>query len=74
MFLRMNFVIGAGGFMRKKTDAAAQPGTEQIQFEPPKPGLDFMVRFEVNLDAPVLELGQIGNIGKDSIRIVSTGE
>ena len=52
--------------MRKKTDAE-QPETEKIQFEPPKPGLEFMARFEVNLGASVLELGQIGSVGKRRI-------
>jgi hypothetical protein len=50
--------------MGKKIKAAAKLETEKIQFEPPKPSLDFMPRFEVNLDAPVLGLGQIESIGK----------
>jgi hypothetical protein len=59
MFLCVNSTIGAGDLMRKKIAAAAQSETEGTQFEPPTPGLEFMARFEVNLDAPVLELGQM---------------
>jgi hypothetical protein len=60
--------------MRKKTDTAAQPETETIQFEPPKPGLEFMARFEVNLDASVLELGQIESVGKRRIIPITGGK
>ena len=60
--------------MRKKTDIAAQTEAEKIQFEPPKPGLEFMARFEVNLDAPVLELGQIGSVGKRRIIPITGGK
>ena len=54
--------------------AAAQSETEKAQFEPPKPGLEFMARFEVNLDAPVLELGEIENIGKRRIIPITGGK
>ncbi len=54
--------------------AIAQPRTEKVQFEPPKPRLEFMARFEVNLDAPVLELGQIGNAGKRRIIPITGGK
>lgn len=33
------------------------------QFEPPKPALEFLARFEVNLDSPVLEFGQVESLG-----------
>jgi hypothetical protein len=52
----------------------AQSKTEKVQFEPPKPGLEFMARFEVNLDAPVLELGQIGSVGKRRIIPITGGK
>ena len=54
--------------------AAAQSETEKFQFEPPKPGLEFMARFEVNLDAPVLELGQIESVGKRRIIPITGGK
>ena len=57
--------------MRKKTDTAAQPEAQKIKFETPKPGLEFMARFEVNFGAPVLELGPIESVGKRRI-ILST--
>ncbi len=60
--------------MRKKTDTAAQPEAEKVKFEPPKPGLVFMARFEVNLDAPVLELGQIESVGKRRIIPITGGK
>jgi hypothetical protein len=74
MLLCVNSIPGAGDYMRKKTNAAAQPETERIEFEPPKPGLEFMARFEVNLDAPVLELGQIESIGKRRIIPITGGK
>lgn len=54
--------------------AVAQSKTEKVQFEPPKPSLEFMARFEVNLDDPVLELGQIGNVGKRRIIPITGGK
>jgi hypothetical protein len=54
--------------------AAAQSETGKIQFEPPKPSLEFMARFEVNLDAPILELGQIENVGKRRIIPITGGK
>jgi len=53
--------------------AAAQSGKEKIPFEPPKPGLEFMARFEVHLDAPILELGQVENVGKRRIIPITGG-
>ncbi|MDM7996303.1 MAG: DUF3237 domain-containing protein [Acidobacteriota bacterium] len=55
-------------------NAAAQTGTEKPLFEPPKPGLEFMARFEVALDAPVLELGQIERVGKRRIIPITGGK
>ena len=74
MFLGIDSIRGAGDLMRKKIDGAAQSETEKMQFEPPKPSLEFMARFEVNLDAPVLELGQIGSIGKRRIIPITGGK
>jgi hypothetical protein len=74
MFLRINPIPGAGDVMRKEKNTAEQPETERIQFEPPKPGLEFMARFEVNLDAPVLELGQIESVGKRRIIPITGGK
>jgi len=55
-------------------DVAAQSNTEKLQFEPPKPGIEFMARFEVNLDAPVLELGQIESAGRRRIIPITGGK
>jgi hypothetical protein len=54
--------------------ASTQSKTEKLQFEPPKPGLEFMARFEVNLDAPILELGQIESVGKRRIIPITGGK
>jgi hypothetical protein len=53
---------------------ASQSKKEKIQFEPPKPDLEFMARFVVNLDAPILELGQIESIGKRRIIPITGGK
>ncbi len=74
LLLGMKSMPGAGDPMRKKTDATAQSETEKIPFEPPKPRLEFMARFEVNLDAPVLELGQIEGFGKRRIIPITGGK
>lgn len=60
--------------METKTNATAQPPRDETHFEPPKPGLRFLARFEVNLDAPVLELGQIGDAGKRRIIPITGGK
>ena len=43
-------------------------------FEPPKPGLEFLARFEVNLDAPILEVGEVEGVGKRRIIPITGGE
>jgi hypothetical protein len=68
----MNSILGAGNLMRKKIDESVQSETEKIQFEPPKPGLEFMARFEANFDTPVIELGQIESFGKRRIRMAES--
>jgi hypothetical protein len=50
--------------------AAVQPG----RFDPPKPGLEFMARFEVNLDAPVLEVGQVEGLGNRRVVPITGGK
>jgi hypothetical protein len=60
--------------MRKKIDTATQSETQKFQFEPPKPGLEFMARFEVDLDTPVIELGQIESFGKRRIIPITGGK
>ncbi len=52
----------------------AQSKEASIAFEPPKPGLEFMARFEVNLDAPILELGQVESMGKRRIIPITGGK
>ncbi len=47
---------------------------ETDRFEPPKPVLELMARFEVNLDAPVLELGQVESLGVRRIIPVTGGK
>jgi len=61
-------------FVLSALNAAAQTGTERPLFEPPKPGLEFMARFEVALDAPVLELGQIESVGRRRIIPITGGK
>jgi hypothetical protein len=48
-------------------------GATTDQFEPPKPGLEFLARFEVKLDAPVLEVGEVEGIGKRRIIPITGG-
>lgn len=42
-------------------------------YGPPKPRLEFMARFEVMLEAPVLEVGQIESLGKRRIIPITGG-
>ena len=74
MFLWIHSIRRAGEPLRGKRKAAARPETEEIRFEPPKPGLEFMARFEVNLDAPVLELGWIESLGRRRIIPITGGK
>ena len=67
-------IPGIGDLMRKKIDTATQSETQKFQFEPPKPGLEFMARFEVDLDTPVIELGQIESFGKRRIIPITGGK
>jgi hypothetical protein len=43
------------------------------QFQPPKPQLEFLARFEVNLDSPILEVGEVEGIGKRRIIPITGG-
>jgi hypothetical protein len=47
---------------------------KEVPYEPPKPSLEFMARFEVALDAPTLELGQIENLGRRRIIPITGGK
>jgi hypothetical protein len=42
-------------------------------YEPPKPSLEFLARFEVALDAPVLEFGQIESVGRRRVVPITGG-
>jgi hypothetical protein len=61
-------------FVLSALNVVAQSETGNVQFEPPKPSLEFMARFEVNLDAPILELGQIESVGKRRIIPITGGK
>jgi hypothetical protein len=50
-----------------------QEGVPTDQFEPPKPSLEFLARFEVNLDAPTLEVGEVEGVGKRRIIPITGG-
>lgn len=50
------------------------PAKQPAQFEPPKPGLEFMARFEVSLDAPVLEVGEVEGTGNRRIIPITGGK
>jgi hypothetical protein len=43
------------------------------RFEPPKPTLELLARFEVKLESPVLEFGQVENLGKRRIIPITGG-
>jgi hypothetical protein len=49
------------------------PDRPPARFEPPKPGLEFMARFEVKLDAPVLEVGEVESTGNRRIIPITGG-
>lgn len=51
------------------TAAAQQP----LAFEPPKPNLEFLARFTVDLAAPVWELGKTSDLGKRRIIPITSG-
>ncbi len=42
-------------------------------YQPPKPGLQFLARFTVNLEAEVWELGQTSDLGKRRIIPITSG-
>jgi hypothetical protein len=64
--------IGRGDLM--KHQSSKKPlRKKSVRLEPPKPGLDFMARFEVNLDAPVMELGEVENSAKRRIIPITGG-
>lgn len=50
-----------------------QESATTAQFEPPKPGLEFLARFEVSLDAPILEVGEVEGVGKRRIIPITGG-
>jgi hypothetical protein len=54
--------------------ALAQSSQKPAEFEPPKPSLELLARFEVSLDSPVLELGQIESLGKRRIIPITGGK
>jgi hypothetical protein len=71
--IRVALIVGCAiAFFTPYTAAPFE--ADKIPFEPPKPGLEFMARFEVTLDAPVLELGQIESIGKRRIIPITGGK
>lgn len=47
--------------------------SEKVPFEPPKPGLELLARFEVKLDDPVLEVGQVESAGRRRIIPITGG-
>jgi hypothetical protein len=53
---------------------AGQSEINTGRYLPPKPDLEFMARFEVNLDAPVLEVGQVEGAGKRRIIPITGGK
>jgi hypothetical protein len=52
----------------------AQSSQKTEAFEPPRPSLEFMARFEVSLESPALELGQIESLGKRRIIPITGGK
>jgi len=54
---------------KEETDAADTKG-----FEPPKPNLEFLGRWSVDLIAPVWELGQTSDLGKRRIIPITGGK
>ena len=61
-------VVAAAGAPRAAS-RVADPGG----FEPPKPHLEFMTRFSVDLVAPIWELGQTTDLGKRRIIPITGG-
>ncbi|GGX97352.1 DUF3237 family protein [Massilia dura] len=56
---------------------AAESGTaraaEKAVFEPPKPKLEHLARFSVNLEAPIWELGATSDLGRRRIIPITSG-
>ncbi len=67
--LAFAMVIAMTGVSRAASSVAADPGG----FEPPKPQLEFMARFSVDLVAPIWELGQTTDLGKRRIIPITGG-
>jgi hypothetical protein len=54
--------------------AKAAPATDAGNFEPPKPRLEYMARFSVDLIAPIWELGRTTDLGKHRIIPITGGK
>jgi Protein of unknown function (DUF3237) len=46
---------------------------EKQTFEPPKPKLEYLARFTVNLEAPIWELGATSDLGRRRIIPITSG-
>jgi len=67
-------VAGAPGDDSSITAFRGIPFAAPPVFEPPKPNLEFMARFEVELDAPVLEIGEVEGSGNRRIIPITGGK
>jgi hypothetical protein len=70
---RIVFIAGCAAALLWQT-ALGQSPQKAEGFEPPRPSLEFMARFEVSLESPVLELGQIESLGKRRIIPITGGK
>lgn len=53
--------------------SGAALAAEKIGFEPPKPKLEHLARFVVNLEAPIWELGSTSDLGRRRIIPITSG-
>ncbi len=58
----------------RQAAAPSAPASPSGRMNPPKPDLEFMARFEVTLDAPVLEVGKVAGVGNRRIIPITGGK
>ena len=71
--MRMRAVVPVVVAVIAACAGSARSQGKAAPYEPPKPSLEFLARFEVALDAPVLEFGQIESLGRRRVIPITGG-
>ncbi|MGO9022029.1 MAG: DUF3237 domain-containing protein [Syntrophobacteraceae bacterium] len=74
MIICISLVIILPGMSSAQSPDKGQTVADTKGFEPPKPNLEFMSRFSVDLVAPIWELGQTSDLGKRRIIPITGGK